>query len=46
MSPLFVLLAGRRNLLCIDTNLDWATTGGRDKLLVMYPHQDIVISVR
>ena len=42
----FLLLAGRRYGLCIDTNIDWATTRGRDKLLVMYPHQDIVISVR
>jgi hypothetical protein len=33
ISPLFVLLAGRRNLLCIDTNLGYVAVCGVSKLL-------------
>ena len=33
MSPLFVLLAGRRNLLCIDTNLGYVAVCGVSTLL-------------
>ena len=33
ISPLFVLLAGRRNLLCIDTNLGYVAVCGVSTLL-------------
>ena len=42
----FLLLAGRRYGLRIDTNIDYGTTLGCNKLLMICPHQDIIISVR